>query len=106
MFLIIFIYPFTDHKVSLPASGCVGMAGQQGDKFLPELDQDLLNFVWLNNLDFGHPILERFPEVRNDDLVAGLQLIHIPEVRGATPSPMAGNDTICVLSSDGDTGLT
>ena len=82
------------------------MAGQQCDKFLTGLDQDLLNFVWLNNLDFGHPILERFPEVRNDDLVAGLQIIHLPEVRGAAPSPMAGNDTICVLSSDGDTGLT
>ena len=69
-FLIIFIYPFTDHKISLPASGCVRVAGQQCDKFLTGLDQDLLNFVWLNNLDFGHPILERFPEVRNDDLVS------------------------------------
>ena len=82
------------------------MAGQQSDKFLTGLDQDLLNFVWLDDLDFGHPILERFPKVRNDDLVAGLQLIHIPEVGGTAPSPMAGNDTICVLSSDGDTGLT
>ena len=82
------------------------VAGQQSDKFLTGLDQDLLNFVWLDDLDFGHPILERFPKVRNDDLVAGLQLIHIPEVGGTAPSPMAGNDTICVLSSDGDTGLT
>ena len=50
------------------------MAGQQSDKFLTGLDQDLLNFVWLDDLDFGHPILERFPKVRNDDLVAGLDV--------------------------------
>ena len=106
MVLVIFIYPFTDHKVSLPASGCIGMAGQQGDKFLTGFDQDLLNFVWLDDLDFGHPVLERFPEIRNDDLVAGLQFIHIPEVGGTAPSPMAGNDAIRVPSANGNAGLT
>ena len=50
------------------------MTGQQSDQFPTGFDQDLLYFVWLDDLRLDHPVMDFLPEVCNDDLVAGLDM--------------------------------
>ena len=49
--------------------------------------------------------MKLLPEIRDDDLIAGLQLIDIAEIRSTTPTSMASYDAIGIGTAQGDTGL-
>ena len=81
------------------------MAGQKGDKFPARLDQDLVHLVWLDDLNFGDRIVQLLPEIRDDDLISGPQLVDIAEVAGSPPSAVPGYNCIGVPAAHRDTGL-
>lgn len=68
------------------------MAGQQSQQVTVRLDFDLVHLVGLDDLDVGHRICQRFPQVRQRNGIASLQAVDMPEVIRTAPAPVSGND--------------
>lgn len=68
------------------------MAGQQRQQVTVWLNFDFLYLVGLDDLDVGHRVGQRFPQVRKCNGIARLQAVDMPEVVRAAPSTVSGND--------------
>lgn len=56
------------------------------------MDFDLIHLVGLDDLNVGHGIGQRFPQVCQRNGIAHLQAVDMPEVVRAAPAPVSGND--------------
>lgn len=53
---------------------------------------DLIHLVGLDDLNVGHGIGQRFPQVYQRNGIAHRQTVDVPEVVRAAPAPVAGDD--------------
>ena len=83
---------FTVHHIALFAAAGVGMAGQQRQQVAALLDFYFLHLMRWNDLNVGHGVGQRFPQVGELYSTAHMQAVYVPEVVRATPAPVACND--------------
>ena len=95
----------TDHKVSLSAAAGIGVTSQEGQQIPSLLNQNFLNLMGPNDLCFRYPVGQCPPQVRDDNLVTGFQLGNVAEIGSAAPSSVACNDSVGIVTADGDAGL-
>ena len=68
------------------------MAGQQRQQIASLLDFDLVHLVRLDDLNVGHGIGQRLPQVGELHGVTYLQTVDMPEVVRAAPTSVSGDD--------------
>ena len=69
------------------------------------LDFDLVHLVRLDDLNVGHGIGQRFPQVCQRNGIAHRQTVDVPKVIRAFPTSVAGDDTVGVIPTDGCGGI-
>ena len=100
--LILLIFgSFTIGHIPLFTAAGIRVAGQQRQQVAVRLDFDFFNFVGLDDLNIGHGIGQRLPQVCELHSITYDQLIYVPEVVRATPAPVARNDAVGVIATDG-----
>ena len=97
---------FTINYITLLAAAGVGMAGQQRQQVAALLDFDHVHFMGLNNLNIGHRVGQRFPQVGKLHGIARLQVVYMPEVVRTAPAPVACNNAVSVVAADRGGGIT
>lgn len=80
-----------DH-ISLSPTAGVGVAGQQRQQVAVRLNFDLIHLVGLDNLNVGHRVGQRFPQVCQRNGITHSQLVDVPEVIRTFPSTVTGDD--------------
>ena len=83
---------FAEDHIPLLAAAGVGMAGQQRQQVAALLDFYFLHLMRWNDLNVGHGVGQRFPQVCELHGIAYSQLIYVPEVIRTAPAPVSGND--------------
>ena len=68
------------------------MAGQQRQQVAVRLNFDFLYLMGLDDLDVGHRVGQRFPQVCQRNAVAHSQAVDMPEVIRTAPAPVSGDD--------------
>ena len=82
------------------------MASKQGQQLTTILDQNLLNFVGVDNFNLHHLVGQRFPEVGDGHVVAHMELFNVTKIAGTGITTVASYNAVCVGTSDGKTRLT
>ena len=59
----------------------------------------------LDDLDVGHRICQRFPQIRQRNAVAHRQTVDVPKIIRAFPTSVSGDDTVGVVAADGCGGV-
>lgn len=66
---------------------------------------DGFHIVGGNHLDFGYLVVQGFPEIGNGDRIPRDESVDVQEIGGAVPAPVSGQDTVGVITTDGQAGL-
>ena len=68
------------------------MAGDERQQVASLLDFDLVHLMGLDDLNVGHGIGQRFPQVRKCNGIALLQTVDVPKIIRAFPTSVSGDD--------------
>ena len=53
--------PLADNQITLLAAAGIGVAGQEGQSLMSGLDQDLIHFIWFNDLRIDYRVMQGLP---------------------------------------------
>ena len=62
---------------------------------------DLIHLVGLDDLNVGHGIGQRFPQVCQRNGIAHRQTVDVPKIIRAFPTSVSGNDAVGAIATDG-----
>ena len=65
------------------------------------LHLDLIHLVGLDDLNVGHGIGQRFPQVCQRNGIAHRQTVDVPKIIRAFPTSVSGNDAVGAIATDG-----